>query len=89
MPIDTRYRLYPATELSALKTSTLQQLKQIEGAGQSHSINGRNSAAAQFDRLHDGLANINAAIAWQAEQGNNGNAGYASRYADFSGGWHG
>ena len=70
--------------LKALKSSCLQQIKAIEGAGQSHSMNGRNvSMAAQRD-LHDQLANIAAAILWKAQNAANGNLGYASNYTDFS-----
>lgn len=70
--------------LEALKSSCLQQIKAIEGAGQSHSMNGRNAAMANLDGLYDKLANISAAIAWKAQNEADGNLGYASRYTDFS-----
>ena len=70
--------------LAALETSCLQQIKQIEGAGQSHSMNGRNVASANLETLYDKLANINAAQAWKAQNAADGNLGYASRYTDFS-----
>jgi len=70
--------------LSALHASCLQQIKAIEGAGQSHSMNGRNvNMAAQRD-LFDQLANIDAAIAWRSQNAADGNLGYARRYTDFS-----
>lgn len=70
--------------LSALKSSCLQQIKAIEGAGQSHSMNGRNVSMAGLDGLYDKLANISAAISWKAAQAGTGNLGYASTYTDFS-----
>jgi len=70
--------------LEALKTSCLTQIKAIEGAGQSHSMNGRNVAMGNLDSLYDKLANITSAQAWKAQNAADGNLGYASRYTDFS-----
>lgn len=70
--------------LQALHSSCLQQIKAIEGAGQSHSMNGRNVSMAQQRDLFDQLANIAAAQAWKAQNAANGNLGYASTYTDFS-----
>lgn len=70
--------------LSALKSSCLQQIKAIEGAGQSHSMNGRNAAMASLETLYEKLANISAAIAWKAANAGTGNTGYTSLYTDFS-----
>jgi len=70
--------------LDALETSCLQQMKAIEGAGQSHSMNGRNVAMATLATLDEKLANIAAARAWKAQQAGSGNMGYTSLYTDFS-----
>jgi len=84
MPIDTRYRLYPAETIAALIASTLTQIKQIEGVGQSHSINGRSTSQATLRDLHDTLANLYAAQKFQSSSEDAGNAGYVSRFTDFS-----
>lgn len=81
--LDTSYRTWPAADLAVLRSSILLQIKQIEGVGQSHSLNGRNASMADFDKLTNKLANVNAAIDWQANLSNSGNKGYASRYASF------
>lgn len=60
------------------------QLKAIEGTGQSHSLSGRNTQMADFNALTDKLANVNAAIQFQAQ--NPGDAGgFVRRYASFNG----
>lgn len=82
---DTSYRDWPLADLQAVRTSVLLQIKNIEGVGQNHSLNGRNTALADFEKLTDRLTSINAAIAWKANQANRGNNGYASRYASFNG----
>jgi hypothetical protein len=84
MALDTRFRLMDDETLTALKSSCLQQIKAIEGAGQSHSMNGRNVAMANLGELYDKLANISAAITWKADQANSGGLGYASRFTDYS-----
>lgn len=70
--------------LNALKTSVLTQLKAVEGTGQSHSTNGRQTALPDFDKLTDKLASIEAAIEWKNTQANSGNKGFASRYSCFN-----
>ncbi len=83
MALDTSYRTWPAADLAALRVSILTQLKAIEGTGQSHGLNGRETSLAAFGTLTDKLANVNAAIDWQSNIGDRGNKGYASRYASF------
>lgn len=85
MALDTSYRTWPAADLAAMRVSILTQLKQIEGVGQNHSLNGRNTNQASFAELTDKLTNVNAAIDWQASLCDRGNKGYASRYACFGG----
>lgn len=82
--VDTSYRTWPAADLVAMRTSVLIELKQIEGVGQSHAMNGRNVSMPDFNALTEKLSSINAAIAWQANLANSGNKGYASRYASFT-----
>lgn len=82
--IDTSYRTWPKAELEAVKVSVLTQLKNIEGQGQGHSLNGRNTNLADFDKLTDKLASINAALDYLTNSANRGNKGYASRYASFN-----
>ncbi len=84
MALDSRYRLMSDATLAALESSCLQQIKAIEGAGQSHSMNGRNATMASLETLYDKLANISAAIAWKAANAETGNFGYSSTYTDFS-----
>lgn len=82
--LDTSYRTWPAADLAVLRSSILLQIKQIEGVGQSHSLNGRSAQMADFDKLTNKLASVNAAIDWQATLVDRGNKGYASRFASFS-----
>lgn len=84
MPIDTSYRTWSAADLAAMRVSTLTQLKNIEGTGQSHSGSNRNTQQADFQKLTETLASVNAAIDWQSNFSNRGNKGYASRYASFN-----
>jgi len=81
--VDTSYRSMSVETLNALKLSILTQLKAVEGTGQSHSANGRQTAMASFDQLHNKLASIESALTWKANAANAGNNGYASRYANF------
>lgn len=84
MALDSRYRMMDVETLNALKSSCLQQIKAIEGAGQSHSMNGRNVSMANQRDLHDQLANICAALEWKAQNVGTGNLGYSSTYTDYS-----
>lgn len=84
MALDTSYRTWPAADLAALRVSILTQLKAIEGTGQGHALNGRNTNQANFADLTETLANVNAAIDWQANCANQGNKGYARRFASFN-----
>lgn len=82
--VDTAYRTWPLAALEAVRDSTLLQLKNIEGTGQSHSGQGRNTAHADYSALHEKLTSIYAAIDWKAANPSGGNAGYSSRYASFN-----
>lgn len=82
--VDTSYRLWSVDTLQAVRLSILTQLKAVEGVGQSHSANGRQTSLADFDKLTNKLSNIEAALTWKATAANVGNSGYASRYASFS-----
>lgn len=84
MALDTSYRTYSAADLAALRVSVLTQLKNIEGTGQNHALNGRNTQQADFAKLTEVLTSVNAAIDWQANLANQGNKGYASRYSSFN-----
>lgn len=85
MPLDTSYRSWTVADLAAMRLSIMTQLKAIEGTGQSHSLSGRNTSMADFRALTETLANVNAAIQFQAQ--NPGDAGgYARRFASFGGG---
>lgn len=84
MPVESKYRLMPAADLAALRVSLLTQIKQVEGVGQSHSANGRQTSQANLASLTNDLADVNAAIAWQAVAANSGNKGYASRFSCFN-----
>jgi len=70
--------------LNALKSSALIQLKTVEGTGQSHSANARQTALVDYEKLVNRLADIEAAIAWKSNAANAGNNGFASRYACFN-----
>lgn len=83
--LDTSYRLWSVETLNAVRSSVLLQMKAIEGVGQSHSVNGRQTTLADHDKLVQKLTNIEAALSWKATAANSGNAGYASRYSSFSG----
>ena len=82
--VDTAYRSWPLAALEAVRDSTLLQLKNIEGMGQSSSGQGRQTAHADYATLHENLTNIYAALEWKAANPNGGNAGYQSRYASFN-----
>lgn len=82
--VDTAYRMWSVATLEAVRLSTLAQLKAVEGTGQSHSMNGRQTALVDFDKLTQKLNNIEAALDWKANAANNGNKGYASRYGSFN-----
>ena len=82
--IDTSYRTWPLADLEALKSSTLIQLKNIEGAGQSFNGAGRSTSQASYSELKNTLASINAALDYIRQRANNGNKGFASRYNSFS-----
>lgn len=82
--VDTSYRLWSAATLTAMRLSILTQLKAVEGTGQSHALNGRQTSLADFDKLTQKLTNIEAALDWKANSANAGNNGYASRYSSFN-----
>jgi hypothetical protein len=82
--IDTSYRTWPAADLAAMRVSCLTQIANIQGVGQTHSVNGKNTELADFDKVTSTLASVNAAISWQSNLANRGNRGYASRYASFN-----
>jgi len=73
-------------EVSALflMLSVLTQLKTVEGTGQSHSASARQTALVDFEKLMNRLADIEAAIAWKSNAANDGNNGYARRFASFN-----
>lgn len=70
--------------LEALRLSVLTQLKAVEATGQSHSVQGRQTALVSFDQLTNRLADIEAAIEWKSNPANSGNKGFASRFANFN-----
>lgn len=70
--------------LTALRLSILTQLKAVEGTGQSHSASARQTTMADFEKLTNRLADIEAAIEWKGNPANAGNNGFASRFADFN-----
>lgn len=82
--VDTSYRAWSFATLEAVRLSTLTQMKGVEGAGQSHSANGRQTAMANLNDLATLLNNIENALAWKRNLANHGNNGFASRYADFN-----
>lgn len=71
------------TTLEALRLSTLAQLKAVEATGQSHSLGGRQTALADYDKLVNKLADIESAITFKGQAANRGNNGYATRIASF------
>lgn len=81
--VDTSYRMWALATLEAVRLSIITQLGAVQGTGQSHSANGRQTTLVDFDVLTQKLTNIEAAIAWKANPANAGNNGYASRYASF------
>ncbi len=83
--VDTSYRLWNVETLNAVRLSILTQMKAVEGVGQAHSANGRQTTLPDFDKLTVRLTSIEAALAWKANPANAGNDGYASRYASFGG----
>lgn len=82
--LDTSYRTWPAEDLAALRSSTLVQLSNVQGVGQSHALNGKNTQLADYQKLTQTLANVNAAIKFQSNLANAGNSGYTSRYVSFN-----
>jgi len=70
--------------LNALRLSILTQLKTVEGTGQSHSASGRQTAMPTYDALMSRLADIEAAISFKSNAANDGNSGYARRFASFN-----
>jgi len=82
--VETSYRNMSVATLEALRLSILTQLKAVEGVGQSHSTNGRQTVLTDFDKLTLKLASIESALTWKANAANAGNNGYASRYANFN-----
>lgn len=82
--VDTSYRSWGIDTLQAARTSVLIQMKAVEGVGQSHSANGRQTALPDFDKLFEKLNNIENAIAWKLNPANRGNNGFASRTAAFN-----
>lgn len=70
--------------LTALRLSFLTQLKAIEGSGQSHSGNGRQTNLADLDKITTGLTNVESALEWKRTAANDGNKGFASRFASFN-----
>ncbi len=82
--VDTSYRNWSVATLEAVRTSILTQLKAVEGTGQSHSANGRQTALVSFEQLMDRLSSIESALRWKEQAANAGNNGYASLYANFN-----
>ncbi len=70
--------------LEALRLSTLAQMKAIEGVGQSHSANGRQTTMASLPELTKNLVSIEAALDWKRTSANSGNKGFTSRYSSYS-----
>lgn len=83
MPLDSRLRSMSLETLTALRLSALTQLKAVEATGQSHSANARQTALADYEKLMNRIADIEAAIAWKSDPANAGNNGYARRFASF------
>lgn len=84
MALDSRLRSMSLATLQALRLSILTQLKAVEGTGQTHSANGRQTNLADFEKLTNRLADIESAIEWKSDPANAGNNGYASRYSSFN-----
>jgi hypothetical protein len=82
--LDTSYRTWSVATLEAVRTSTLAQMKAIEGTGQSHSASGRNTTMAPYDKLLQTLTNVEAALDWKRTAANDGNKGFATRYSSFN-----
>lgn len=82
--VDTSYRAWSIETLTAVRLSLLQQIKGVEGMGQSHSANGRQTALPDLEKLVTQLNNIENALAWKRNAANAGNNGFASRFADFN-----
>lgn len=82
--VDTSYRNMSVETLTALRLSFLTQIKAVEGSGQSHSGNGRQTNLVDMDKLTAGLTNVEAALEWKRTAANNGNKGFASRFASFN-----
>lgn len=82
--VDTSYRSMSVTTLEALRASVLLQLKNVEGVGETHSANGRQTSLPKLADLSQLLVNYESALDWKRNQANRGNNGYASRYASFN-----
>lgn len=82
--LDSRFRAMTLPTLTALRLSMITQIAAVQGTGQSHSLNGRQTALPDLDKLIGRLADIDAAIAFKSNPANAGNNGYASRYASFN-----
>lgn len=83
--VNTSYRSMSLETLGALRTSILTQLKAVEGVGQSHSANGRQTTLTAFNDLTQKLVNVESALEWKANPANRGNNGYTRRFASFNG----
>lgn len=70
--------------LTALRLSVLTQLKNVEGVGQAHSANGRQTTLPDIEKLNRQLMNYESAIEWKSNLANRGNNGYARRFASFN-----
>lgn len=83
--VDTSYRNLSLATLQALRLSMITQLGAVQGTGQAHSANGRQTTLSDFDTLTQKLVSIDSAIEWKGNPANAGNNGYASRYSSFGG----
>lgn len=81
--LDTSYRSMSVATLEALRLSFLTQLKAVEGVGQAHSANGRQTTLPDIDKLTQKLVNVESALEWKANPANAGSNGYARRFASF------
>lgn len=82
--VDTSYRSMSVATLEALRLSVLTQLKAVEGVGQSHSANGRQTTLVSLEKLNALLVNYESALEWKRNPANAGNNGYARRFASFN-----
>ncbi len=79
--INTSYERMRLTTLQALESTMLIVIKQVEGTGQSHSLNGRSVSRASLPAAIQDLASIQAAID-NKEKGIN--PGPQSRFVNFN-----